>query len=214
MKSQVKSLSNMLIVEPWRVWVCLLSLVVILWPLDFLSTNIENKIRFAGLIFQLMGISTVAIGIRNTRKLFGKPGYPELAKGFMQRFINIFKRKSVTLSVEPLTGIVTMSGGLVSAVVKNANPSLEERISALEEKLEIAEKSISDTQNKLKEEVRRLEEAGRSEQTERQRSDRELQRKLEDFSVGGLHLESMGLFWLIFGIVLGTIPGEIAAFWG
>jgi hypothetical protein len=35
--------------------------------------------------------------------------------------------------------------------------------------------------------------------------------QLEKLGAGGLHIEMMGVFWLVLGVVLATVPGEIAA---
>jgi hypothetical protein len=52
-----------------------------------------------------------------------------------------------------------------------------------------------------------------SERADRERGDQLINKQLEEFSVGGLHLESMGLIWILLGIIFATAPEEIAKFW-
>ena len=40
----------------------------------------------------------------------------------------------------------------------------------------------------------------------------EIRTKLTSLGVGGLHIELVGVAWLVAGVVLATVPGEIAAF--
>jgi len=51
----------------------------------------------------------------------------------------------------------------------------------------------------------------KDERRARDEADAQIREQLESFSVGGLHLESMGLVWLFVGITLATLPGEIAS---
>jgi hypothetical protein len=41
-----------------------------------------------------------------------------------------------------------------------------------------------------------------------------VEQRLERFGAGALHIEAAGLFWLVLGIVLATIPVELARFVG
>ena len=51
----------------------------------------------------------------------------------------------------------------------------------------------------------------KDERRARGEADAQILEQLKSFSVGGLHLESMGLVWLFVGITLATLPGEIAS---
>ena len=49
------------------------------------------------------------------------------------------------------------------------------------------------------------------ERTERIDADAKTDKRLEDVAVGGLRLETVGLSWLLVGIVFGTLPQQSAA---
>ena len=51
-----------------------------------------------------------------------------------------------------------------------------------------------------------------SERRERAVQDEKTQKRLEEVSAGGLHLEWAGVFWLLLGLVLATAPAEIIRF--
>ena len=44
----------------------------------------------------------------------------------------------------------------------------------------------------------------------REATDSAIREQIEKFAAEGLHIEAAGLFWLILGIVLATIPAELA----
>ena len=92
-----------------------------------------------------------------------------------------------------------------------ADATVEERLDALEEKYEQLNQQLAEARRELKSEARRLDEAVNDERRARDEADAAIQEQLESFSVGGLHLESMGLVWLLVGITLTTLPGEIAS---
>ena len=62
------------------------------------------------------------------------------------------------------------------------------------------EKSIVELRQRLHQESR-----------ERSEADAEFQRRLADVAVGGLHLEVIGLFWLLLATVATSIPEELGA---
>ena len=45
----------------------------------------------------------------------------------------------------------------------------------------------------------------------RERAEKGLRLLIEDEATGGLHLEMMGLVWLLVGTVAGSLPAELAA---
>ncbi len=46
----------------------------------------------------------------------------------------------------------------------------------------------------------------------RQLADREIDKKIEEFAVGGLHLEFVGVLWLLLGTLGTSVPDETATF--
>ena len=83
---------------------------------------------------------------------------------------------------------------------------LEENLKRLRNELDAKEKKLMGNLNTVR---GVLEEEPRSRETEARR----LSNQLEEFAVGGLHLEIIGLVWLFLGVLGTRIPDEIAALW-
>ena len=68
---------------------------------------------------------------------------------------------------------------------------------------------IHRTQNRIEEEGRTRSRELELERSERAAEDEKTQRLLEEAAAGGLCLESIGVFWLVLGVVLATASSEI-----
>lgn len=90
---------------------------------------------------------------------------------------------------------------------------LDPRVALLEENLKRLRKELDAKEKKFMENLNTvrgvLEEERRSRETEARR----LSNQLEEFAVGGLHLEIIGLVWLFLGVLGTSIPDETAALW-
>jgi hypothetical protein len=74
MTSWLNRLGHWLFVRPWWVWRTIGGVVGILIIRCRLSFTGEASLRITGLVFQLLGLGTVAEGLKETRELFGHPG--------------------------------------------------------------------------------------------------------------------------------------------
>jgi hypothetical protein len=89
------------------------------------------------------------------------------------------------------------------------NAPIEARLSALEVNIETLKEEQAETSKELQDETRKRVEALDSERRSRESAVVELRTRVDTLGAGGLHLETAGLFWLIVGVVLGTVPVEI-----
>lgn len=64
----------------------------------------------------------------------------------------------------------------------------------------------------LRDEQRKQRDALASERTDRERTVCELRDRLESLAVGKLPVEWAGVWYLVVGVILATIPGEVVAF--
>ena len=99
-------------------------------------------------------------------------------------------------------------------VRRRASSSLEGRIEALEGEVEDLRGEISAVEKALsqhKDDSRNSLEAMREENRTRHES---LERLVDEAVVGGIHLEWVGIWYLLVGIVLATAAPEIAVFSG
>ena len=174
--------------------------------------ELSDQFRVAGWSLQMLGISTAAIALKNTSNIFDVPSVMKQFVEWMKRFPKVFAlRKGVAEKVSlSFSGSLAATGNIE---LSKGDPSVEERLDVLEEKYEHLSQQLIDAQNEIKSEAQRLDKAVKQERRARSQADTEIREELESSSVGGLHLEIMGLIWLLVGITCATLPGELAALW-
>jgi len=89
--------------------------------------------------------------------------------------------------------------------------SVEARLAALEANLATLRIEQAETAKESQEATRKTNEAVDAERRVRESAVTALRAQLEGLGARGLNVEMMGVFWLILGVVLATVPGEIAA---
>ena len=207
----VKALAYWL-VEAWRVWVPVLLVVLVLTIASQLPLSLaDSMLRYCGLTFQLLGILTVVSGLRDKRRLFNRPSLVEN----IRRWINRRPRwgaKPQTILVAG-TGSISVSGSARLSVWRGAPPDapVEARLAALEANLATLRIEQAETAKESQEATRKTNEAVDAERRVRESAVTALRAQLEGLGARGLNVEMMGVFWLILGVVLATVPGEIAA---
>ena len=83
----------------------------------------------------------------------------------------------------------------------------------LERNVEAIQRLIIQARQEIQHEADKLNAKISDEERARRDADRALHRRLERFGADGLHLELIGLFWLVSGLVLGSLPVELARLW-
>jgi hypothetical protein len=187
MTSWLNRFGHWLFVRPWWVWATFVVVVGILAIHCRLSLTGEASVRITGLVFQLLGLWTVAKGLKETRELFGRPGVFASLIRWLRDAPRFTPKLSISVSNSATIGISTR--------VVIAPASIEERLTSIERQLADSRHLGS--------------EALTSEGRTCQAADQAIQRKLEEFAAGGLHLETIGLIWIFIGIILATISVEI-----
>ena len=197
--------------EARRGWGTIALVAVIVFAAIPVAKSLEDGIRYAGMILQILGVVTVAIGLRDKRQTFERPGLVQIFRGWLSRFPKY----------APKSHVISMQGVASASAVGSAyaygwhglpqNPTLDDRFAVLEKNLDTVKRLALDAQKQAQEEAARSASRLEEERRNRETADRALSAKLESFGTGNLHLEAAGVFWLIIGIVLGTIPDEVAA---
>ena len=170
--------------------------------------NWEARIRIAGMSLELLGLSTVAFGLRDTRKLFSQPSFLLLAARWMISFPSFYRNVHIVAG----TGHFKLGGASVTGLAtasSSASASLEERVAILEKNLEQSNLAIHQAQRRLDDESARKARAVESERQYRETADDKNRQLLEEAMAGGLHLEAIGVLWLFVGIILATASSEI-----
>ena len=200
---------------PWlmqarRVWVPVVVALAIVLVTSLLPTTAEDRVRYCGLILQLLGIGTVVFGIMSKRRLFRRPSLLENVRHWLSRRPRWGVTQHTILS--PATGSLSLSGTARLSVWRGVGPtaSLEDRVAAAEANLITLRSELSELTDQLQAEAGKRVEAVNAERQARETAVRDLRAHLEGLGAEGLHMEMTGVFWLVMGVVLATIPGEIA----
>lgn len=169
--------------------------------------------KTGGLFLEFIGVATVAWGLRETRKLFEKPG----ALGHFSNWFKRFPKYRRSVHLQAGTGdTIGVSDSVTMNIWRNTKPDdpIEKRVEALEVNLIRVKEELRGTQKDVNQ---RFSEQGKflkEEVAGRSASDRRIEEKLEASETGGLHVSAIGLFWLMAGMPLTVFPREIAQlFW-
>ena len=102
----------------------------------------------------------------------------------------------------------------VEAVPKELDRGpLDPRVALLEENLKRLRNELDAKEKKLMENLNTVRGVLEEERAVKGNRSSRLSNQLEEFAVGGLHLEIIGLVWLFPGVLGTSIPDEIAALW-
>ncbi len=194
--------------EARHVWFTLgvvaIALVASFWP-----GASESRIRMTGLALELIGIGTVAFGIRDTRKLFKlKP----LATVFREWFDRRPRwRRDVEFQAEGSV-IASASGNLRARAWTRMDSTapLDAQLAAVISNVERLAEDVARLDDRIDAEARQRAQAIQQEQQVRAKDDHDLRSHLEAAHTGGLHLSFMGVIVLLVGAILSTLATEIA----
>lgn len=177
-------------------------------PLFYWQT--ELSVRISGLALQLLGIAAAAIGIRDTRRMFGKPSFLALVRTWF-RARPKFDPKPVAATSNNL-GKVSCS---ISADIWRSprQPiTVESQLEAIEENLKSLRSRMDETDLQLHKHIRNTDQKLSSEEYTRAEADRQLHLKIEAATTDGLHLATVGVIWLACGAILSSLPKELLDF--
>ncbi len=169
-----------------------------------------DLMRYAGLILQLLGIFTVAKNLVEKVDLFNRPGIREMARAAFASFPKWGRRTTVNTAIAQ-SSLAKLSSHAEASVWRGyKDKTLEERIDAIIANLEELKAQHVRAIDQIKSEHRALREVVDKKLEDHARSVSELQRKLTALGVSGIHIDAAGVVWLVFGVVLSTIPSELA----
>jgi len=200
---------------PWlmqaqRVWVPIVAALGIVLVTSLFPTSAENRVRYCGLVLQVLGIGTVVFGITSKRRLFGRPSLLEHVRNWLSKRPRWGVARQFVLVAEPAS--LSLSGSARLSVWRGVGPeaSLEDRMAAAEANLTTLRTELGDLADQVRAEAGQRVEAVNAERQAREAAVRDLRVHLEGLGAEGLHMEMTGVFWLVMGVVLATMPGEIA----
>jgi hypothetical protein len=182
------------------------------WLLPSLSPT-AARIRNAGMVLQLLGVSMVAAGLSKVRREFGRPSLLDRVGTWCKGFAPLFRwPRTVSVSVPVLTaGSTALTGKARVRGHAGPNAPIQHRLSTLEANVDLLQQEINDEVRELREALVILKEHADRENSERRSAHEELRGKVEEFAVGGLSLETLGVVWLWLGVIGTSIPDELAS---
>lgn len=180
---------------------------VAVWVSFFVRT--EPAVRLAGLCLQLLGIAAAALGIRDTRRMFGKPSFLQSLRNWAASWPR-FKPKAQHVEA---SGALSISSSLSATVWHGSPPDapLDQRVTALEANLKNVEARLRSAEWAVSNNERTFTYKLQQESQQRGVQVSELHRKIEAASTDGLRLAAAGAFWLAVGVVLSTASPELLA---
>ena len=193
---------------------CALLIIISTFLIFFqISETASNAIKYSGLFLQLFGLVTIGNGISETRKIFGKPSYFEVALNWLSQFISAFKPPKVTHCSANITlpGLKMEASGY-GMEVAGENASTDRKFEVLEKNLNTAMERITALEKKTTEKAHETNSNIESIRNQLNSKQEEIKKLLEESSVGGINIEAVGLAWLTVGIIAATIPEKISTF--
>jgi hypothetical protein len=200
------------LLEPAPVWIACVVVLVVLLMCTYLAPSREVGIRYAGLTLELAGIATVAVGLRDKWHTFDRPSAKDLVIAWWKRMPGFSPRTYVHVGSANITlgGLSAQAYGWHGAA---PNSPVEQRIDALERNVEALQRLVVEARTEIRQQADQLNSKISAEERARRDADQALHARLEEFGVGGMHVEAIGLFWLVSGLILGSLPAELARLW-
>ncbi|MBB4821849.1 hypothetical protein HNP29_005262 [Pseudomonas alcaligenes] len=173
----------------------------------------EVSVRITGLVLQVLGIATVAWGIKETRGLFGQPSLLKVGVMWFKSFPP-FGGRVTSGSGHGVIGNIRGGGNSYSQVPMDPGSSVDERLAAIERNLNLIHQRISHVESNFEQEARVLSEDIKKERMIREQDIEKTHGKIEAVSTGGLYISATGALWLFIGVVMSTAPNELIKLMG
>lgn len=197
--------------DAWPFWLTLCGLIFAFVLGGQFSDKTSTTIRYAGTVLQVLGVATVAMGLSLLRKRFGLRPISENIFEFLKQILEAFiTPKPISLEVADayhLHDVVIPK--LYEAVASDA--SLEERVLQLEKNFVLICKELETTDQKLRKELGVVRSEIERENNERKAQNKQIMGTIKEVAIGGIHLEIVGVLWLVFAAFCSSIPDEITA---
>jgi hypothetical protein len=172
-----------------------------------LNRDAADQVRYFGTWLQLFGIVLVAQGVRELRREFNRPTVFAAMLARTHAILQSFRAQhhvAITgVAAIGLAGSTALAYGRVGGTIEQRLDGLENEIDALRKDRQEREKNFQDKLSELRGELSK-------DKQERIEAHAEIGRKLDNVAVGGLHLDVIGLWWLLFATVATSVPGGLA----
>ena len=199
------------IAEPKHFWLAILvSLAVLALSLQ-LARTLDDGLRYAGLALQLLGVSTVVVGLEARRRLFERASFASTIRTWWAHRPK-WSPGDISLSAEiNIQGNLSISGDIEIWSSDDPLQTPEHRLTAVVRNQETIRRRLSSIHSASTQGLSQLKQAMSQHLDQQQTKHQQLSGVLEKLGAESITFEFVGLAWLVSGIVLATIPSEIAA---
>ena len=196
--------------EAWPIWLAVGGIAGAAVIASALSSDTTTWIRYTSVGLEVLGICTVAYGLSDVRRAFGRPSLGQKLVGWARRLWSVIRLPPPTTAVFKGSGGLTLGGSARVRFGASADSPIEHRLTVLEQNVARLQDEVDANETALRRDLGLVKESLGTEQQVREGQFRQLATQLEEFAVGGLHLEFVGLVWLVAGGLGTNIPEEIA----
>ncbi|WP_340159453.1 hypothetical protein [uncultured Hoeflea sp.] len=191
------------------IWLGLLIPYATFLGLGWLGGDREATIRLTGMLLQLAGFTTVILSLDGRWKAFKRSG---LLDSIRLRFSRFPKWKEKNVIVAAGVGSLAAIGGDARVFVESGERATnEQRLSRIEDNLKSLHKEVGALDRSTKERFNEFNTKLDAEARERLQSDERLLTKLSDALTQGIHIEGLGVWFFIIGVILSTASKEISS---
>ncbi len=185
---------------PPLVAVAICVLVAAAWPC------VEQKVRLAGMVLQLFGVSMIVLRLHAAQRQF--PG--QTLTRWLQRRPPFMGQNRV---ISPAAGTLTLSatGKAQVRVSPGSQATLEQRLAMLEDSYTKLFDEVGGLEIEITRRSEELSNKLHAEVAAREANNKRIEEQLKETAVGSLHLDAWGVLFFILGIFAGTASPEIAA---
>lgn len=207
--SRLRSAWSVLVVGPSWLWLGLGIPVSLTWfCINYrpFNTSFEARVESAGGVLQICGTLVVVIGLLDKRSILGEEEWVLIFARWLGRLEALF----VGTRTENLKARVSGGGSFrISASVAALSVQrrdTEARIQQLEADLRALQATVASNAEELRRQVEDVRQDIHIRSRDTSERLNNLQSKVRHLSVGSATQEVVGLFWIIFGQLLGTWP--------
>jgi hypothetical protein len=203
-KIRRRVLNALLVVrDAWPFWLMISVLAFCHWVPKFWTTDHETAVRHTSILLQMAGLVLVGYGLEETRRSFNLQPVWEAIQAWFAKLWDAVRLPPRTASGNLTLKLGVEATGLVGTAMPRVRGSTEERLSALETDLRHVRADLARTvvdREQAEKELRRL---VAEEVATLQRENAEVRSLVREQVAGSLHLEVIGLIWVVWGTVLG-----------
>jgi len=172
-----------------------------------LNRGTADQVRYFGTWLQMFGIMLVAKGVRELRREFNRPTVFAAMRARSSAILQSFKARHQVV----ITGVGAIGlAGSATVAYGRVHGTIEQRLDGLEREIDALRKGAQEREEKLERKLSELRGELSQEKQERMEAHAEIKRKLDNVAVGGLHLDVIGLWWLVFATIATSVPDGVA----